>query len=715
VNSNTQHNKIKQKASKMLQHIFPFITPVISIVPVKTSGKNNHHLINFFNDSDIYPSTIINLFMREAYSFFLLAGVALFLCSSNLFAANANLTWDASTSTNVGGYKVSYGQISGSYSSTIDVGNATTYSATGLQEGTKYYFAVKAYDLAKTTESVYSNEVNLTVPVATAITANFTVSVTSGVQGMSVAFTPNTTGAVTSWQWSFTGSYTPSVTNSTAQVVTVTYPTPGTYSVSLTASGASGSATKTSTNLITVTALPPVANFSSSVTSGIAPVSVNFTDTSTGDIASRSWNFGDGSTSTIQNPAHTYSVAGTYTVSLTVAGAGGSTIKTNNGFISVASPPPVPAPVSETSKNGLVAAYGFEEVSGATVADASGNGNNGTISNAVRITTGHSGNALQFNGTNAWVTVNDSASLDLSTGMTIEAWVYPQSLTTGGGNTIISKEQSGGIVYTLYANGNKNVPLSSYDNGGYHVIFGSNQLLVNKWTHLVVTYDGQYQRLYVNGSQVAVQAQNTLIQPSTGMLRIGGNSIWGEYFKGYIDEVRIYKRALTVAEVNYNLTTAVSVSNPVKFVMGDKTLEPWVDYKQQGIAEAFQTTPQKTGVVTTVQVYLDASSTATELVAGIYKNTNGHPGALVAQGKLSTLKPGAWNLVPIPVASVTAAQPYWVAILGSKGQIGFLDRIGSGTGLMEASTSSTLTTLPSTWAGTAYQINSAMSVFGLGY
>jgi hypothetical protein len=144
-------------------------------------------------------------------------------------------------------------------------------------------------------------------------------------------------------------------------------------------------------------------------------------------------------------------------------------------------------------------------------------------------------------------------------------------------------------------------------------------------------------------------------------------------------------------------------------------VESVVGYKWQGIAQAFQTVPLKSGVVTTVQVYLDTGSTATGLVAGIYKNNNGHPGALVAQGTLSTLKFGAWNSVQIPVATVTAAQPYWIAILGSKGQIVFRDLIGSGTGLMEASTSSTLTTLPSTWTGTAYQANSAMSVFGLGY
>jgi hypothetical protein len=172
---------------------------------------------------------------------------------------------------------------------------------------------------------------------------------------------------------------------------------------------------------------------------------------------------------------------------------------------------------------------------------------------------------------------------------------------------------------------------------------------------------------------------------------------------------------LTATEVTYNLKTAVSVSNPQQFVMGDKTKEPWVDYKPQGTAQAYRTTPQKTGVVTTVQVYLDASSTATELVAGVYKDNSGHPGALVAQGKLSTLKSGAWNSVPVPVASVTAAQPYWIAILGSKGQIRFLDLLGSGTGALESSASTTLTSLPATWTGSAYKASSNMSVFGNGY
>ena len=590
----------------------------------------------------IMNNNFINTYLRKLSSFFL-AGLGLFLFNGNLLAASASLAWNASPSANVGGYVVSYGQSGSNYNSSIDVGNTTTYTVTGLQEGAIYYFAVKAYDSGRTTESVDSNLVNLTVPDTPAVTVDLAASQIIVPVNMSVILTPLTTGTVTSWQWSFAGSYTPSVKKSSNQAVNVSYPIPGMYSVSLTVSGPRGSITKTYPRLITVTAVP-------------------------------------------------YSYPYPYLV-------------LRSALYSV----------KNTSKNGLMAAYGFEEVSGMTVADASGNRNNGTISNSVRITTGHSGNALQFNGANAWVTVNDSASLDLSTGMTLEAWVYPQLLINSG-KAVILKETSGGEVYSLYASEDENKPTSFFSNGGYHDTVGINPLPLNQWTHLVSTYDGQFQRLYVNGKEVDNSKQNGLIQQSTGVLRIGGNSLWGEYFKGYIDEVRIYSRALTPAEIKYNLATAISVSNPVHFIMGDNALEPWVDYKPQGIAQAFQVIPQKTGVVTTLQVYLDAAgTTATELVAGIYDNNNGHPGALVAQGKLSRLKYGAWNSVPIPVTSVTNAQPYWIAILGSNGQIGFLDRKKSGNGLMETSASTTLTSLPGKWRYSSTYPRSAMSVFGLGY
>lgn len=82
----------------------------------------------------------------------------------------------------------------------------------------------------------------------------------------------------------------------------------------------------------------PVANFSADTIIGKSPLTVNFMDESTGDITSRNWNFGDGSSSTVQNPSHTYNSLGTYTVSLTVTGPGGSDSDTEIDFITVEAP-----------------------------------------------------------------------------------------------------------------------------------------------------------------------------------------------------------------------------------------------------------------------------------------------------------------------------------------------------------------------------------------
>ncbi len=87
-----------------------------------------------------------------------------------------------------------------------------------------------------------------------------------------------------------------------------------------------------------------------------------------------------------------------------------------------------------------VAAYSFDEGAGTTVADASGSGNGGTIGSATWTPSGKYGNALTFNGTSARVTVNDSASLDLTVGMTLEAWAYPTAL--GGWRDVIYKGQN---------------------------------------------------------------------------------------------------------------------------------------------------------------------------------------------------------------------------------------------------------------------------------
>jgi hypothetical protein len=122
------------------------------------------------------------------------------------------------------------------------------------------------------------------------------------------------------------------------------------------------------------------------------------------------------------------------------------------------------------------------------------------------------------------------------------------------------KQTTGGRSYTysLYANEDINRPSSYVVIGDYQGVVGTQQLPLNQWSHLVTTYDRATLRLYVNGLQVAQRLQTGLIPTSNGPLRIGGNSIWGEYFKGRIDEIRIYNRALTSSQIQTDMNTPVS-------------------------------------------------------------------------------------------------------------------------------------------------------------
>mgnify|MGYP003764676023 CR=1 FL=1 len=178
--------------------------------------------------------------------------------------------------------------------------------------------------------------ITVTAPVLPPVAA-FSAAPTTGTAPLTVQFTDASTNDPTAWSWTFGDGGT-----SDQQHPSHTYNEPGTYTVNLTATNAGGSDTETKTGYITVTApiLPPVAAFSASPTTGIAPLTVQFTDASTGSPTSWHWDFGDGRTSIAQSPRHTYSTAGTYTVNLTATNAGGSDTETKNGYITVSAAPP---------------------------------------------------------------------------------------------------------------------------------------------------------------------------------------------------------------------------------------------------------------------------------------------------------------------------------------------------------------------------------------
>ncbi|MCA0237608.1 MAG: PKD domain-containing protein [Bacteroidetes bacterium] len=165
------------------------------------------------------------------------------------------------------------------------------------------------------------------VVIAPKPTANFTFSVS----GNTVTFTNTSTNANT-YLWNFGNGFT-----STETDPQFTYPTSGTYNVTLTATNSCGTSTKT---LPVKTA--PTAAFNANIRNGCTPLSVQFVSQSSGSaITGYNWQFPGGtpSTSSIANPVVVYSSAGEYDVTLTVTNSAGSSSLTQESFIVTQSGP----------------------------------------------------------------------------------------------------------------------------------------------------------------------------------------------------------------------------------------------------------------------------------------------------------------------------------------------------------------------------------------
>ena len=119
------------------------------------------------------------------------------------------------------------------------------------------------------------------------------------------------------------------------------------------------------------------------------------------------------------------------------------------------------------------------------------------------------------------------------------------------------------MVYALYGDQGGARPLGQVYIGAERNATGTSSLPLNAWTHLSATYDGAVVRLYVNGVAAGtLSIAGSLTASNRGPLQIGGNNVWGEWFQGQIDDVRIYNRALTASELQADMTTAVAAPPP---------------------------------------------------------------------------------------------------------------------------------------------------------
>ena len=127
--------------------------------------------------------------------------------------------------------------------------------------------------------------------------------------------------------------------------------------------------------------------------------------------------------------------------------------------------------------------------------------------------------------------------------MTLEAWVRPTTSPSAWRDIIYKGDDN---YYLMGSTDHSSAP----GGGGISAAATARSshttaLPTATWSHLALTYDGATLRLYVNGTKVASQAKTGAITTSTNPLQIGGDSLYGQFFAGLIDEVRIYNVALT--------------------------------------------------------------------------------------------------------------------------------------------------------------------------
>ncbi|MEJ7585932.1 MAG: LamG-like jellyroll fold domain-containing protein [Ferruginibacter sp.] len=250
-----------------------------------------------------------------------------------------------------------------------------------------------------------------------------------------------------------------------------------------------------------------------------------------------------------------------------------------------------------TSGTGLVGRWGFGDGSGSGLSNSISGGANGTIINNYEWVTGYNeadtitNACIDFNGVHDYVTFGAAPSLNTTasaTGFTLEGWVKieGQGIATSTGTLglvgvvpIIAKgtgenEASGlNINYFMGFEATTKMLVADFEEGAgtntglNHPITGTTALPVDVWTHVAATYnitDGAW-NLYINGKSAGTGnagagrvPENISVQHASIGSALTSGGVAGGFFNGKIDEVRIWKRALTQAEIQVNLNNEIT-------------------------------------------------------------------------------------------------------------------------------------------------------------
>ncbi len=482
-------------------------------------------------------------------------------------ASDVALGWNANTEPDLAGYVLYIGKSSGQYDAWVDVKNTTSYVVSGLTPGT-YYFTLRAYD-SYGAQSGRSNEISVTVSTGDNRAPLISAVAATGIGASAVTINWITDEpADAQVEYGLSGSYgmlsaaDPSLL--TAHTVALGSLTPSsTYHYRVRSRDAAGNLSLSGDFTFTTVAPPDTKPPVITSVMALAVSSTSATITWTSDEPSDtqveyglSISYGS---NTATDPAlvasHSQVISGlspgtTYHFRVRSRDAAANLAISGDCSFSTTSLP--------GNNGGLVAAYGFDEGTGFRTADATANANTGVLNNATWTAQARFGTALSFNGKNSFVSAGVAGLPGVNQSKTVMCWLYWTS-NRGSAQSVVA-----------LANGAQHASVQQGFQGSQVGIlqFGDTWLVAaslpssKSWHHFAYTYDGSSNRLYIDGVLVG----SSTISPQTASvtsLEIGRWIAGSKYFKGIIDEVRIYNRALGPEEIRTIMSMPVTGAQPV--------------------------------------------------------------------------------------------------------------------------------------------------------
>jgi hypothetical protein len=476
------------------------------------------------------------------------------VAASSVTTSSATISWTTNESSDTQveyGTTTAYGQ-----STTLATSMVTAHSQAlaGLASNTAYYYRVKSRDaagnLATSTNYTFSTP-DATPPVISAVAASNVADTTA-----TITWTTNESSD-SQVEYGTTTSYGKSTTLATALVTahsqSLSGLTPGAaWHYRVKSKDASGNLATSSDYTFTTpdTTAPAISAVSaSSVTATAATISWTTDENSDSQVEyGTTTAYGSSTTASIAMvPSHLQSLSGlapstTYNYHVKSKDAAGNLAASGNYTFTTTAGIDI--------STGLAAAFSFDEGAGTTSADFSGNGNTATIKSA-SWTAGKYGSALSFSGT-GYVSAGVSMLPAVNQPKTISFWAY-----------LLSKSTSVQSMLSLANVASRASVQYGYKSSQSGVMgYGDRWIAVGKlpslkaWHHIGYVYTGTQHRLYVDGTLVGTSTI-VPVSASVASFQIGRSASRTEYFKGSIDDVRVYSRALTQDELKAAMNTPV--------------------------------------------------------------------------------------------------------------------------------------------------------------